>query len=452
MRMPESKQSLVNGHSSLVQRQNACPECEEEEELIRTKPLAEQITPLVQRQVEPEEKEEKEESIQRKALYNKTPQKTEGLQHSIQSLQGGGKFLSLTTRRFFESRFGQDFSQIKVHNNLHGVEIAKSIKARAFTIGNNIFFGSGEYTPETTAGKRLLAHELVHTVQQKKSGQKGKEFNIQRQEEPWGEPISFPEIPNHLVIDILDILNSTLRIFGIPLPSPRTIMNNFRLISNMISPQVDNTNIMIPPTEHPEELHPSIGQENQPFVWTSPSEEPFQLSMSPLMGSLMGSLTLDGFETGEAELTEQHKSLLTEYVGTINSLRQEYRNYLLNRLIITGHTDAVGEEEENQTLGQQRADAVRAELESLGVPADMMVTESKGETQLRVQTEEANPLNRRVQIYFALGWRSPLREEGQMPEELHIETPSLEQPEILRTLEMLINAQQIMERWRTESR
>ena len=57
MRMPKTKGSLVNGHSSLVQRQSGCPDCPEREE-IQTKPIADQITPLVQRQVGPEEEEE----------------------------------------------------------------------------------------------------------------------------------------------------------------------------------------------------------------------------------------------------------------------------------------------------------------------------------------------------------------------------------------------------------
>ncbi|NIM15977.1 MAG: hypothetical protein GTO45_28585, partial [Candidatus Aminicenantes bacterium] len=63
MRMPEPNESLVNGHSSLVQRKSTCPECMEEEEAIQTKPIADQITPLVQRQPLEEEKEEEEEKI-----------------------------------------------------------------------------------------------------------------------------------------------------------------------------------------------------------------------------------------------------------------------------------------------------------------------------------------------------------------------------------------------------
>ncbi len=81
MRMVEPKQSLVNGHSSLVQREATCPECMEDEEGIQTKPLAEQITPLVQRQVVPEEEEEEEE-IQTKLL---TDQNTSFVQRQVEA-------------------------------------------------------------------------------------------------------------------------------------------------------------------------------------------------------------------------------------------------------------------------------------------------------------------------------------------------------------------------------
>lgn len=100
MRMPERKGSLVNGHSSLVQRQTACPECPEKEE-IQTKPLADQITPLAQRQIESDEEEEQvqtklqrqteeEEEIQTKQAYNQIPAVTSTIEFSVNSLKGEG--------------------------------------------------------------------------------------------------------------------------------------------------------------------------------------------------------------------------------------------------------------------------------------------------------------------------------------------------------------------------
>lgn len=151
-----------------VQRQ---PEEKEEEEL-QTKPLAEQITPLVQRQTEPEEeekeKEEEDKELQAKAISDKTPEVTPTLESRIQALKGGGQPLPESIRAFFEPRFGQDFSQVRVHNDARAAETARTLYAKAFTVGRDIGFGPGQYSPETSKGQQLLAHELTHVVQQTK--------------------------------------------------------------------------------------------------------------------------------------------------------------------------------------------------------------------------------------------------------------------------------------------
>ncbi len=78
--------------------------------------------------------------------------------------------LEPTTRSFMESRFGHDFSQVRVHTDRKAANSARSISARAYTTGQDIVFGSGQYAPETPSGQRLLAHELAHVVQQKNGG------------------------------------------------------------------------------------------------------------------------------------------------------------------------------------------------------------------------------------------------------------------------------------------
>ena len=84
----------------------------------------------------------------------------------LNSLKGGGKPLDSATSNFFEPRFGQSFSDVRVHTNNTAAETAKSINARAFTIGNHVVMGSGEYQPSSPSGRRLLGHELTHVVQQ----------------------------------------------------------------------------------------------------------------------------------------------------------------------------------------------------------------------------------------------------------------------------------------------
>lgn len=183
MRMPEPKQSLVNGHSSLVQRQTGCtgPTCNEEEETIQAKPIGDQITPLdyVQRQEEtiPEEEEE-EEPVQAKSLNNKSPPVIANLQNRIQSLKGGGQPLFQSTRAFFEPRFGQDFSDVRVHTCNSAIQISSGLKAQALTYKNNIYFNQSKYSPETSSGMRLLAHELTHVVQQQGNVSKNKPERI----------------------------------------------------------------------------------------------------------------------------------------------------------------------------------------------------------------------------------------------------------------------------------
>ena len=85
---------------------------------------------------------------------------------NIVSSLGVGQPLDKATRDYFEPRFGMDFSQIRVHKGSKAEESASSIKAYAYTLGNNVVFGRGQYQPQTIWGKRLLAHELTHTIQQ----------------------------------------------------------------------------------------------------------------------------------------------------------------------------------------------------------------------------------------------------------------------------------------------
>src|SRR6266478_5015367 len=65
-----------------------------------------------------------------------------------------------------ESRFGRDFSSVRVHNDLPACTLAREINARAFTLNDHILFDKSQYQPESPAGQHLLAHELTHVVQQ----------------------------------------------------------------------------------------------------------------------------------------------------------------------------------------------------------------------------------------------------------------------------------------------
>jgi hypothetical protein len=82
-------------------------------------------------------------------------------------LRAPGRPLEEPTRRFMETRFGHDFSQVRVHADARASESARAVNAIAYTVGQNIAFANGAYAPASLAGQRLLAHELAHVVQQR---------------------------------------------------------------------------------------------------------------------------------------------------------------------------------------------------------------------------------------------------------------------------------------------
>jgi hypothetical protein len=81
-------------------------------------------------------------------------------------LRSPGQPLDGGTRGLMESRFGQDFSQVRVHTDRQAATSAQSVEARAYTVGSDLVFSPGQYHPETSEGRQLLAHELAHTLQQ----------------------------------------------------------------------------------------------------------------------------------------------------------------------------------------------------------------------------------------------------------------------------------------------
>jgi len=135
------------------------------------------ITPLAQRQVE-----EEEESLQAKEFAAQSPGVTPGIESRINTLRGGGQPLPELARAYFEPRFGYDFGQVRVHAESEAGAISRDLNAGAFTVGRDIYFGAGEYNSGTSSGKRLIAHELTHVVQQHGFRNKGlSSYIMQRQ-------------------------------------------------------------------------------------------------------------------------------------------------------------------------------------------------------------------------------------------------------------------------------
>jgi hypothetical protein len=81
-------------------------------------------------------------------------------------LRSPGQPLDTPTRTFFESRFGHEFSRVRVHTDAKAAASARAVSAHAYTVGPDVVLAEGRYAPGSASGRRLLAHELAHVVQQ----------------------------------------------------------------------------------------------------------------------------------------------------------------------------------------------------------------------------------------------------------------------------------------------
>jgi hypothetical protein len=175
--------------------------------------VAEQVMrmpePGLQRQVNEEEKEE--ELLQTKPVGQElagrgveTPAQVPPIVHDV--LRSPGRPLDPSTRRVMESRFGHDFSQVRVHTDARAAASAWAVDALAYTVGQDIVLRAGEYAPDTMTGQKLLAHELTHVIQQSSAVARPA---LQRQT----EPPRFPDFPR-LVTALSDDIGENLYDFG----------------------------------------------------------------------------------------------------------------------------------------------------------------------------------------------------------------------------------------------
>ncbi|UCC30014.1 MAG: DUF4157 domain-containing protein [Phycisphaerales bacterium] len=208
MRMPElrpatadlpgtgSAQSVPTGGTIDPVVQRVCTECEEEDKLRRS-PMGSRLSrpisalngplpsrfqvraqigsPLIQRMCpecedglhrQPMEEQQEEQIIRAKEISRRTPKVTPDVQAQIDGMRASGQPLPESVRVFFEPRFGYDFTGVRLHPDFGAASAASQVNARAFTVGRDIVFGTGQYAPGKVAGKSLMAHELTHVLQQ----------------------------------------------------------------------------------------------------------------------------------------------------------------------------------------------------------------------------------------------------------------------------------------------
>jgi Domain of unknown function (DUF4157) len=176
MHMPDAGDApalLAGFAGDVVQREcgacssggHLCPECAKKEEKLRRKSTDSQ-------------------TAQARGKPGSVPRLTPGVEARIGGLEEGGQPLPESERGYFERRFRADFSRVRVHNGAAAAAAAQMVNALAFTMGSDIVFAQGQYAPETSSGRRLLAHELAHVIQGGGSPQPGGEKTLRRQQPP----------------------------------------------------------------------------------------------------------------------------------------------------------------------------------------------------------------------------------------------------------------------------
>lgn len=111
-------------------------------------------------------REKNDEKIQTKETPGQTPEITQQIETNINVLSGSGQLLPDSVRAFYEPRFNQDFSQVRIHTDTKAAGLAREVNALAFTVGKDVILGEGQFEPGTNEGRKLLAHELTHVIQQ----------------------------------------------------------------------------------------------------------------------------------------------------------------------------------------------------------------------------------------------------------------------------------------------
>lgn len=187
MRMPDQTTSALPFFPAVqpISRIQKCAACEQEEEMIQPKRLiqrkcteCDEEEKNIQPRRDPSSSKSDKLFLQRKCAAceehdKKIARKEMGVGVSPQVspavhkvLDSPGHSLDKSTRSFMESRFGYDFSNVRIHNDVLANESSKDMHALAYTHGRHVVFAADQYQPDTPQGKKLLAHELTHVVQQ----------------------------------------------------------------------------------------------------------------------------------------------------------------------------------------------------------------------------------------------------------------------------------------------
>ncbi|HEY9047376.1 MAG TPA: DUF4157 domain-containing protein, partial [Ohtaekwangia sp.] len=185
---PVQRSAEINIPRKEEQVQRMCSDCKQEKETVHRQEQKEEVQTKSfdtassdnhqHFSLSRKEQDESDKKVSRKPLTThrlpvvmrsgRGPPTTSGntFEQNLDSTKGIGAPMSRDTLGFMESRFQADFSGVRIHTGETAVQMSQSIHAQAFTHGNDIYFNNGKYSPQTSEGQHLLAHELTHTIQQ----------------------------------------------------------------------------------------------------------------------------------------------------------------------------------------------------------------------------------------------------------------------------------------------
>lgn len=284
--------------------------------------------------------------LQRRATSQSEVEAVPPIVHDV--LNSSGQPLDSETSSLMQSRFEHDFSDVRIHHDSQAATSAQAMSAQAYTVGQHIVFGAGQYAPDSTTGKRLLAHELTHTLQQ--------------------------QLPAAPIAEL-----------------PASEQEADRAADAVVAGNPISIQTTAP-----------IGVARQPLPSSSPISADLTDSASPFLARAIGSITIDNFGLGSTKIPPGREGELRKTAQQIIKLLKRYPRSIIR---VIGHTDTVGEAERNQSLGSDRAAAVQTVLVGEGVPSQQLEVTSKGETAPAISTTDNQPegRNRRVVVQFEPG-------------------------------------------------
>jgi len=283
-----------------------------------------------------------------------------------QALKQPGRPLDDATRGFFEPRFGADFSAVRVHTGLAADKSAKSVGAMAYAVGHDMVFADGRFSPDTQGGRKLLAHELAHVVQQ--GG--GAKSAVRRDVNP-------PD----------------------PAGAQPADADGAALSDAAVSGQEDKTQTGI--------------LRRQPATNTSPPDDPGATPEPTRPEEIAASRSSDGLATGSlsppsfslynfaidgADLKPLHKQLIAELGALIKSAGAG----AWLTIEATGNADSSGPPEVNTPLSEKRAENVQAALQTAAGASVGVQWHGEDNPAVSNDTAEGRTRNRRVDIDFTV--------------------------------------------------